>query len=190
MENPSAVWYIDNDDLMGCYERFKQSYKRWRDHWWNTIEIIYNQSEKWAKLYIIDSVERVIRAATRMVSKIRANSDNICYWVRLIGETGSIIYNKIGTTTQSIETRMKQILSKQYKDGYERLTDYDIIASWDCGNNSPEGLESYLRAKLIKKYNSENYVKNDRFFIGVSFKEPTIEEMNGWAMEYLNAEMC
>ena len=40
---------------------------------------------------------------------------------------------------------------------------------------------------LIKKYNSQNYVKNDRFFIGVDYKEPTIEEMNSWAMEYLNA---
>ena len=187
MAKPSATWYIINDDLMGCYERYQQSYKNWKEHWWETVETIYHQSEKWAKLYIIDPIEKTIRAAARMVSKIKAESNNICYWTRLIGETGSIIYNKIGTTTQSVETRMRQILSKQYKDGYERLVDYDVIASWDCGNKSPEGLESYLRAMLIKKYNSQNYVKNDRFFIGVSFQEPTIEEMNGWAMEYLNA---
>ena len=57
---------------------------------------------------------------------------------------------------------------------------------WDCDENAPEGLESFLRAMLIKKYNSKNYIKNDRFLIGNAFEEPTFEEMNNWAMAYLN----
>ena len=178
-------WYIMHDDLLGCYERYKQAYKNWKNHWWETLEAIYNQSAKWAEKYILDPINRTLTAITRMVSNIRSNGNNTCYWVRLIGESGITLYNKIGTTTKTVEERMNGILKDQYKDGYENIVDYDIIASWDCGKNAPEGLESYLRRMLIKKYNSQNFVRNDRFFIGIDFSEPTVEEMNNWAKQYL-----
>ena len=193
MAKLTSTWYINNNDLLGCYERYKSTYKNWKDHWWNTLETIYNNSKEWAEKYILDNVNRILVVVKKTVEKVTTFTNkvlkddkiNLCYWVRLIEETGSILYNKIGTTSDSIHNRMSQILKKQYKDGYGEIVKYEILGFWNCGTNAPEGLESYLRSMLIKKYNSQNYVKNDRFFIGANFKEPTFEEMNNWAKEYL-----
>ena len=41
MSNKNWKWYIDNDDLMGCYERFQNAPANWKNHWWSTIEEIF-----------------------------------------------------------------------------------------------------------------------------------------------------
>lgn len=185
-------WYVENDDLLGCYKRYEQAKSNWKDHWWNTVETIYNNSTEWAKGYFLDTVQKIlvfIQDVVKVVKpKVKKEIEKInsCYWIRLIGESGMILYDKIGTTTNKIvENRFDQILKKQYADGLEKIAKYEVLGSWDCGELAPEGMESYLRAMLIKKYNGKNFVKNDRFFIGTVFEEPTEEEMNGWAMAYL-----
>ncbi len=192
MASRNWKWYVEHDDLLGCYERFEKAYINWKDHWWKTVEEIYNTSSHWAKEYILDPIERTIRKVIKTVKKAvkktsSPNKGNLCYWVRLIGKSGTVIYNKIGTSTsRSVDARIKDIIRDQYKDGREELVDYTILQVWDCGQQNPIGLESELRGKLMKKYSSQNFEKNDRFFIGTEYEEPTFEEMNGWAMAYLN----
>jgi hypothetical protein len=180
MARKNWKWYVDNDDLLGCYDRYKQAYKNWKDHWWSILEEIYNNSLYWIEKYILNPIERTLK---KVIAENK--EDNFCYWVRLIGESGKVIYNKIGTTKRPINIRMKEILHRQYKDGLESITSYEVLNIWNCNQKKSEGLESYLRAMLIKKYNGQNYVKNDRFLIGNIFEEPTKEEMNGWALAYL-----
>ena len=186
----SWKWYVENDDLLGCYERYEQAKKNWKEHWWSTVEQIYNNSIEWAEGYFLDKVNKVLvfikDISKKIKEKIVKRKQHFCYWVRLIGESGMVLYNKIGTTEKTVEERLNKVLKDQYKDGLEKIVDYEIMNVWDCDENAPEGLESYLRAMLIKKYKSQNYVKNDRFLIGEVFEEPTFEEMNGWAMAYLN----
>ncbi len=182
-------WYVENDDLLGCYKRYEQARSNWKEHWWATVETIYNNSVEWAQGYILDKVNKVLVFVKDIAKKVKetfSKKPHLCYWVRLIGESGMVLYNKIGTTEKDVVGRMEQILKKQYQDGLEKIKSYEILKVWDCDENAPEGLESFLRAMLIKKYNSKNYIKNDRFLIGNAFEEPTFEEMNNWAMVYLN----
>ena len=30
--------YIDKNDLLNAYERFRTAYKNWKDHWWGVVE--------------------------------------------------------------------------------------------------------------------------------------------------------
>lgn len=182
-------WYVEHDDLLGCYKRYEQARSNWKEHWWATVETIYNNSVEWAQGYFLDKVNKVlvfVKEISRKVKETFCKKPHLCYWVRLIGESGTVLYNKIGTTEEGVQARMKKILKNQYQDGLEKITDYEIMKVWDCGDKAPEGLESFLRAMLIKKYDSENFVKNDRFLIGNIFSEPTFEEMNNWAISYLN----
>ena len=192
MAKPSYKWYIENDDLLGCYGRYEQAQAQWKDHWWTTVETIYNSSIEWAEGYILDTIQKVlvfVKDVVRTVKKKVKNEVekiNSCYWIRLIGESGMILYNKIGTTTRPVQERFDEILKKQYNDGLERIVNCEVLGTWNCGELPPEGMESYLRAMLISKYKGKNYVKNDRFLIGNAFEEPTEAEMNGWALAYLN----
>lgn len=190
MATYSAKWYIENNDLEGCYKRYEQARNNWKEHWWTTVEKVYHGSAEWAEGYILDTVNKVLIFVKKVIRKVKEKIEkekiNTCYWVRLIGESGMVLYNKVGTTKGPVEERMKKILQDQYKDGLEKITSYEILNTWNCKENSPEGLESFLRAMLIKKYNSKNFCPNDRFFIGNAFAEPTFEEMNNWAISYLN----
>lgn len=187
MAKPSYKWYIENNDLLGCYGRYAQAQGQWKDHWWNTVETIYNSSVEWAEGYILDTIQKVLIFVKDVVKKVKNKVEkvNSCYWIRLIGESGMVLYNKIGTTTRPIQDRVGEIVKKQYKDGLEKIVKCEVLGSWECGELPPEGLESHFRAMLIKKYNGRNYVKNDRILIGNVFEEPTKEEMNGWALGYL-----
>lgn len=182
--NKNWKWYIDNDDLFGCYERFEQARTQWKNHWWNTIEKIYKNSSYWAKYYILDNVKRVIKKIIQIIPK--EEKIGLCYWIRLIGESGVVIYNKIGTTTRELSIRMNEILKNQYKDDFENIVKYEILGTWEVLESQMIGLESFFRSMLIKKYNGKNFIQNDRFFIGNQFQEPTLEEMQKYVNLYFN----
>lgn len=170
--------YIITNDFEGAYVRWKDTTKRWKSKWFEVLQTIYNKCKDWSKKYILDPIKKVVYAITE---KVKSKSANLCYWIRLYGENHTILYNKIGTTTRNLFTRLNEIITRS-NEGYYG---YDIIRIWDCGDLPPEGLESELRSKLIKKYGGKNFVPNDRFKINNEFAEPTIEEMEEWATAYL-----
>ena len=69
MSNKNWKWYIDNDDLMGCYERFQNAPANWKNHWWSTIEEIFHSSKKWVKEYVLDPIQRTI---VKLVKKVKS----------------------------------------------------------------------------------------------------------------------
>ena len=72
------------------------------------------------------------------------------------------IFSKIGTTSVSVNTRLRQEIGEYRKKGFD-VRSVDVCRIRDCGDFPPEAFESFLRALLIKKY-PNTWHKNDRFF--------------------------
>lgn len=170
-------WYIDNNDLEGCYRRFEQARSNWKDHWWETIESIYNSCGEWAKQYILDPIARTITKITAKVKKSRAskydtminsqdfnikeNGKEFCYLFEFYDENDNFLCSKVGTTTRTVRERLiEELRSKTYKNmGAAKVIIHRV---YDCGNLPAEGLESLIRSQYIKKY-PNSFKKNDRF---------------------------
>lgn len=99
------------------------------------------------------------------------------YLIRLLDKDGDLIYSKVGTTTRSTQSRMKEHLRYYYDNGVRSL---QVTRLWDCGDMEADGLESQFRAHYIKAYPG-TFKKNDRF-INVEFD---LEEADRIAASYL-----
>lgn len=99
------------------------------------------------------------------------------YLIRLLDKDGDLIYSKVGTTTRSTQSRMKEHLRYYYDNGVRSI---QVTRLWNCGNMDAEGLESQFRAHYIKSYPG-TFKKNDRF-INVEFD---LEEADRIAASYL-----
>lgn len=99
------------------------------------------------------------------------------YLIRLLDKDGDLIYSKVGTTTRSTQSRMKEHLRYYYDNGVRGI---QVSRLWNCGDMEAEGLESEFRAHYIKAYPGA-FKKNDRF-INVEFD---LEEADRIAASYL-----
>ena len=84
---------------------------------------------------------------------------NWCYWIRVYCD-GVHIFDKIGTTTRSPQTRIREVMRDGWKNCDGNLT-CKVMELIDCGSRNPVGLEKLLHGVLI----SQNYrhIPNDRF---------------------------
>lgn len=165
----SAELCIMENDLDTAFKRYQNTNKRWKGHWFETCLTIFNKSQKWAAKYTIDIVNKVITKIKVATSSnhIIWNTEKLtyekgselCYLVELLGKNGNLIATKIGTTTRTIDGRMKEHLRYYAKDGVETIR---INRVWDCGKVEAEGFESYFRAIAIKNF-PKTWKKNDRF---------------------------
>lgn len=180
-----AQQYIDDGDLKGAIQRYQVATGRWREHWWNTITAIYETCDIFEKIcYIINYEAHSIADIRDFVNPSTPKSD-WCYWIEIF-EDDKLIYNKIGTTTQANPlNRLDQIITKGWRDTKGELK-YKIKRLYRVNADlEAEGLESLFRAKLCFKYKGlKKYVKNDRFAITNAKDEPSIAEMDAWALEY------
>ena len=169
----SAELCIYENDLDSAFSRYENTNKRWKNYWYETCLTIFNKSKKWANKYIIDTVKKTISKIKVAVSQSNiiwntekeeyAKGTELCYLIELLGKNFNLVYSKIGTTTRSVETRMKEHLRYYAKEGIEYIR---INKVWDCGNIEAEGFESYFRAITMKNY-PNTWKKNDRF-VGVA----------------------
>lgn len=174
MEQKNWKWYIDNNDLLGCYERYKKARTNWKAHWWKTIEEIFKKSKEWAKKYVLDPVKRTIERIGKKPRKskydvfIQTNGLNIneenkqlCYLFRFYDKDHNLLCSKVGTTTRSVKKRLiEELNNKTYQSMGAMYVEIDRI--YDCGDLPAEGLESLIRSQYIKKY-PKSFYKNDRF---------------------------
>lgn len=176
----SAETYIAQNDFEGAKERLEGANLRWKSHWFNTCEQIYNSCKEWAKMYVLDpiakTVQKIISAQVNLFPRlkkedisysdksiIQTNEDRRqkCYLIEFFDKNDESVCSKVGTTIRTIQERIREELnSKTYKNmGVVRCMIHRV---YDCGNIPAEGLESEFRAKYIKKYPNSFY-KNDRF---------------------------
>lgn len=85
-----------------------------------------------------------------------------CYFFKFFDEHNKPLFTKIGTTTNSCLSRLKQEIASYQKSGFP-IVRVKICGIVDCGELPAEGLESYLRACFIRDF-PQVFHKNDRFF--------------------------
>ena len=97
-----------------------------------------------------------------------------CYLFKFYGDNNILLFSKIGTTTRSVITRLKEEV-KQYRRMQFPINKVEVCAVIDCGNIPAEGAESILRATFIKEF-PNSFRKNDRFF-GVDIPTETFKNI-------------
>ena len=160
-------WYIKNKDFEGALDRFHNTTARWKSHWWECLEIIYNKCKSLAQKYVLDSTRRlVLKLETLADMTIPLTHDCVGYKVYLFKffkKDGSFHFTKIGTSKRDIMLRVKEEIRDYRKAGLD-IGNVVIEAIIPCKNKAwAEGAESQLRANYIKA-NPDTYVANDRFF--------------------------
>lgn len=111
--------------------------------------------ETYIKLYI-DDLENAIRYFENTPDE---EVGNYCYWIRVY-ENSEYLFDKIGTTTRTVNVRLQEVIRTGWKGHTKNLT-YDIIDIFNCGDTDPRGLEELIHGVFIsKKY---QYLPNDRF---------------------------
>lgn len=175
----SANYYIRNNDLEGAKARLEASDGRWRPHWYEACEKIFNSCKEWAKFYVLDPINKTVRKILEgktLFPKLRKtdisasedciienNEKNVqkCYLIEFFDENDESICSKVGTTTRTIQERVREELRS---DTYKKMGAVRCIIHrvYDCGKIPAEGLESLFRANYIRKY-PNSFHKNDRF---------------------------
>lgn len=181
----SAPKCIEENDIESAIARYEKTNNRYKNYWWETILTIFESCKNWAKVYVIDKVNKVITECAQQIKRVfKEEKPSWCYWIEIF-KNDNLIYNKIGTTQEKDpHTRLKQIVKKGWSEVSADGLSYKVKRIYNLGEMPPEGLESEFRAKLIKKYKGKNYVKNDRFVITNEKDEPSYAEMDSWAEEY------
>lgn len=168
--------YINTNDFEGAVERFEKTNKTWKNRWWETCLTIYHSCKEWAQKYTVDVVTRTFRKIKNVVLKLKKENivisddcpifDNAysvqkCYLIEFFDENDNSVCSKVGTTIRTIQERIREELnSKTYKNmGAVRCLIHRV---YDCGQYPAEGLESFFRAKYIKKF-PDSFCAKDRF---------------------------
>ena len=150
------------------FEEAKERYEnchsnRWKNAWWNVLCNIWKSTKKFATKYFLDVVNKVVRYVSEIKDII-----NYTYFIRLYDANNETVYNKVGKAQDPLR-RWEQILKDDYckRNG---VVGYEIRYVWEIRNQWAEGLESFIRAMLIKTHGA-SYVPNDRFACDISDEE-------------------
>lgn len=172
-KKPTAKYYVDNNDFPGAVERFENSNKQWKNHWWSVCETIFNSCAEWARKYVLDPVARTISAIKKRGRPSKA-ADKIIwncppftdkghrsYLVEFLDKKGNILFSKVGSfdrMDKSIEVRFKSELKE-----YEKLNVEKVRVNRVYNTEFPgEGLESIFRGFYVRKW-PDAFQPKDRF---------------------------
>ena len=182
------------NDYLSAIERYEETSARWKEYWWEGLQIIYQNCKEFAKNYVLNPIARTVQRLTSAIKRLSKYSNKIivdngidlldsanekCYLFEFYNSDNEHLCSKVGTTTRTVRERLKEELkSKTYK---EMGCDYAIVKRvYNCNEIPAEGLESFLRAEYIKQY-PNSFKKNDRF-IKVKFDFDLCDDL---ASEYL-----
>lgn len=163
---------LESNDFEAAKMRYEACHSnRWKNKWWEIICIIWKKTRRWATKYILDPINKVIKEIEKQV-KI-----SYTYWITLLDDNDERVWEKIGKSDNPL-SRWESILKSDYCTQWG-VTKYRVNRLWERVNEPAEGLESYLRAMLIKAH-PQDYVPNDRFCCTL-----TAEEVCGYAADYV-----
>lgn len=159
--------YIDKNDLEGAYKRFVTTYANWKDHWWAVVEEIWNTCKDWAKRFVLDPVNRVLRS--REVIKCRGRKSDaqvayLCeahgtgaYIVKHYDKDNNLLWTKVGKA-DNVEKRLREHLKKDYKG---TAVFAQCVAFYPCKDpDHALSMENLLRSHFNKKH---GLLGHDRF---------------------------
>lgn len=162
--------YKDFEEAKERYEACRSN--RWKNKWWEIVCEIWKATKRFAKKYVLDLVNKVILRVGEQIDVI-----DYTYWIRLYDCNNKTVFNKIGKSKDPL-TRWEAILKERYCF-LNGVVGYEVKKVWEIRNQWAEGLESYLRAMLIKNH-GEYYVPTDRFACDINEAE-----IFGYAETYL-----
>ena len=153
------------------FEEAKYRYEKcrsasWRSRWWDLIVDIWKKSTKWAKIYVLDPINKVIAKVGEIVST--ANPHYV-YWISLVNAKNEVVFDKVGTSENPF-SRWDSILKERYCRS-TGVIDYVAHKIWTVEDREIAlGLEARLKADLIKMYRG-HHIPNDRFNCALSEKD-------------------
>lgn len=158
--------YIDKNDLLNAYERFRTAYKNWKDHWWAVVEEIWTRCSNWAREWVLDPIKRTLeplivkrrgRKATAMVGYRCEAYGMGAYIVQHFNSEDVRLWTKVGKA-DDVQKRLAQHLNKDYKGTAVRA---ECIAFYPAKNsNHALSIENVLRDFFNRKH---ALLGNDRF---------------------------
>lgn len=165
----NAYDYVLSNDLMGAYERFQSTSNRWKEHWWKTVEEIFQQSAKWAQKYILDPIKHTLtaikkrgRPATYQISDVLEMECDVsgcgAYFVEHYDGT-KMLWGKCGKANDG-EKRLLQHFTKDYKG----IIDYGVVKLWyPCVNPDHALTMENVMRDYFHRVKSLTLFGNDRF---------------------------
>lgn len=179
-KNPTYSDYVSSNDFEGAKERFDNANKRWKSHWFEACEEIFNACKDWAKKYILDKVNKVILAIGEFITKKRPKDEEATsntYLIKMFNDAGEWVFTKIGKANV-VAKRMRDFINHEYKRDGVVISNVEIVKSYQVPNDDlAQVLESLMRAYFRK---SHKYIPNDRF----EAFEPTTEDLQVFENNY------
>lgn len=182
----SASDYVRENDLMGAYGKYQMANARWKNHWWETVEKIYNSGREWAKQYILDPINRTLTKISKAVKEHLKNNvyiEDETQGVKGCGAylvfhylEGKCLWAKVGKADNG-KKRLKEHFKKDYKGNIDKA----VVKLWYPCDNSDIALtmENIMRDYFHHKKNFE-WKKQDRF--------PGLDEITEEDVNYLNGK--
>ena len=179
-KNPTYSDYVSSNDFEGAKERFDNANKRWKPHWFEACEEIFNACKDWAKKYILDKVNKVILVIGEFITKRRPKEEGTSntYLIKMFDEVGNWVFTKIGKANV-IAKRMQGLLKHEYKrGGTVKISNIEIVKSYQLPNDDlAQVLENLMRHYFRK---TRKFIPNDRF----EAFEPTAEDLQVFENNY------
>lgn len=157
--------YIENDDLLGAYNRYQSTNNTWKNRWWETVESIYYSSIEWASKFIIDPVKRILTQIKQVLTPKKKKGrpsiiDKVmtfnvpaegcgAYVVQHFNSKGESMWIKPGKADDA-RKRMAEHFRKDYKD--TDIATGVCLAWFPCKNkNHALSVENILRDHFESK---------------------------------------
>ena len=169
MKNSTMSEMRENGLFEDAKEKFENTSKSWKKRWWTVVCDIWDNFVQWQEKYDLDREAMAIikKVAKKIVKRARKTCDDIiekvpvvfakgtklCYLFKFYDDNNNIVYSKIGTTTQTIQTRLSREL-RDYRANGDNIKYATIESVFDTSEYWPEGAESIARGIFIKKFNT------------------------------------
>lgn len=175
--------YLAQNDLLGAYQRFGDTTARWKDYWWEVVEEIFHKSEEWAKQYLLDPIERLLKRITRKRSITLAPKYYLNYKVEAEGcgayivehfdSNGERLWIKCGKAND-VKSRLVQHFKVDYKGEAESGT---VLGWFSCKNsNHALSMENVIR----------DYFETKGFALLGKDRFPTLSELTAEDVQILS----
>lgn len=177
----SKAEIIASNDFELAKKKFENSNARWKNHWFDCCQQIFNSCKDWSKKYIIDPIAKTIYAINEMIKKVKAKTEKVShtYLIKMFDTNGNWIFTKIGKA-DDIEKRMKDFRNHEYKRNNVTISTTEIIKTYELPNDDLAQVLERFMCNFFRKNKEVNYYPNDRF----DAFEPTNEDLNVFERYY------
>ena len=194
MANLTMAEIRENGLFEDAKEKYENTSKSWKSRWWAVVCDVWENFTHWQDKYDLDMdamaiVKKVVKRVSKRAKKtyddiiekvpvVFAKGTKLCYLFKFYDDNDNLVYSKVGTTTQTIYTRLTRELH-DYRAKGDNIKYATIESVFNTNEYYPEGAESIARAMFIKKFN-KHFIKNDRFTCDID-----VNEFNAIVTQYL-----